>query len=171
MPTDKYPLLCGGTAAGELAVTRDALYTVFEAVCPGRDGLWSVWAVGQDSTLRIGVPEPVGNCLQIRRRFSQQLTGPLGPILRGELRPLSDEREQWSPLKSSLLPAPLRQKLQGLRGVLSCQQGGLCLVAIPRNDDAPFPLETMFCFAQPRQVKGRDCWVFAFDRRGCPRLP
>lgn len=168
---DKYPLLCGGIAAGELTVTRDTPNTVFDAVCPRREGLWSVWAVGRNSALRIGIPEPAGDRLHICRRFSPSMVEPLGDILRGELRPPADLRERWEPLSLSSLPMPLHQPLRGLRGVLTCQQNGLRLVAIPRNDAAPFPLEAMFCFAQPRRVSGTDCWVFALDDRGWPHMP
>lgn len=168
---DKYPMLVGGQAAGELTVQTESLYTVFDVSVPLRDGLWCVWAVGEQGTLRIGIPEPVGNRLRIRRRFSRQLTMPLGSLLRGELRSPADEREPWVPLASSALAAPLRQKLQGLRGVLSCQEGSLHLIAIPRNDIVPFPLESMFCFARLRSVKGRECWVFAFDGHGWPQMP
>lgn len=168
---DKYPIMDGEQAVGELTVRAEGLYTVFEVSAPLRDGLWCVWAVGRDSALRIGIPEPMDGRLRLCRRFSRQLTAPAGPLLRGELRPLAEEREQWSPLKPSALPAPLWQKLQGLRGVLSCQRDGLWLVAVPRNDGAPFPLEPMFCFARSRRVRGRMCWVFAFDETGCPRLP
>ena len=35
---DKYPVLEGKQAAGELTVTPEALYTVFDVSCPGREG-------------------------------------------------------------------------------------------------------------------------------------
>ena len=40
---------------------------------------------------------------------------------------------------------------------------GRLLLAFPRADDAPFPLEELFCFASFRQIKGSDFWIFAFD--------
>lgn len=168
---DKYPMLVGGQAAGELTVQTESLYTVFDASVPLRDGLWCVWAVGEQGTLRIGIPEPAGDRLRIRRRFSQQLTAPLGNLLRGELRSLAEEREQWAPPEAAQLNAYLRQRLRGIGGVLTCCQGSLRLIAIPQNDAAPFPLESMFCFARLRPVKGRACWVFAFDDHGWPQMP
>ena len=84
---DKYPVFREEQTVGELTVTPEALYTAFSVSCRGREGLWCAWAVGETGNLRIGVLEPENGCLQIRRRFSKRLTDPLGPILRGELRP------------------------------------------------------------------------------------
>ena len=117
---DKYPVFREEQTVGELTVAPDALYTAFSVSCRGREGLWCAWAVGERESLRIGVLEPENGCLQIRRRFSKRLTDPLGPILRGELRPLGEEREQWEPLRPELLRSPyLRCRLGGLSDVLT----------------------------------------------------
>ena len=119
---DKYPVFQEEQAAGELTVTPETLYTAFSGSCRGREGLWCAWAVGETGNLRIGVLEPENGCLQIRRRFSKRLTDPLGPILRGELRPLGEEREHWEPLRPELLRSPyLRCRLGGLSDVLTCR--------------------------------------------------
>ena len=166
---DKYPVFREEQAVGELTVAPEALYTAFSVSCRGREGLWCAWAVGERESLRIGVLEPENGCLQIRRRFSKQLTAPLGPILRGELRPLGDERERWESLGPELPRSPyLRCRLGGLSGVLTCKTENGRLIAVPRDDAAPFPLEAMFCFAHARRVKGRACWVFRFDDREWP---
>lgn len=133
---------------GELTVTPEALYTAFSVSCRGREGLWCAWAVGERESLRIGVLEPENGCLQIRRRFSKRLTDPLGPILRGELRPLGEEREQWEPLRPELLRSPdLRCRLGGLSDVLTCRPERGRLIAVPRDDAALFLWKP--CFALP----------------------
>ena len=119
---DKYPVFREEQTVGELTVAPDALYTAFSVSCRGQEGLWCAWAVGERESLLIGVLEPENGCLQIRRRFSKRLTDPLGPILRGELRPLGEEREQWEPLRPELLRSPyLRCRLGGLSDVLTCR--------------------------------------------------
>ena len=166
---DKYPVLEGDQATGEMTVTPEALYTVFDVSCPKRKGLWCAWAVGRTGRLRIGVLEPEAGCLYIRRRFSHELTAPLGTVLRGELRSLTEEREHWEPLNlDSLKSSYLRCQLGPLPGVLTCRMDGSRLIAVPRDDSRPFPLEAMFCFASSRPVKGRSCWVFRFDGREWP---
>ena len=152
-----------------MTVTPEALYTVFDVSCPKRKGLWCAWAVGRTGRLRIGVLEPEAGCLYIRRRFSHELTAPLGTVLRGELRSLTEEREHWEPLYlDSLKSSYLRCQLGPLPGVLTCRMDGSRLIAVPRDDSRPFPLEAMFCFASSRPVKGRSCWVFRFDGREWP---
>ena len=37
---DKYPVLEGKQAAGELTVSGESLYTVFDVSCAKREGLW-----------------------------------------------------------------------------------------------------------------------------------
>ena len=44
---DKYPVLEGKQAAGELTVSGESLYTVFDVSCAKREGLWCAWAVGE----------------------------------------------------------------------------------------------------------------------------
>ena len=164
-----YPVLEGDQATGEMTVTPEALYTVFDVSCPKRKGLWCAWAVGRTGRLRIGVLEPEAGCLYIRRRFSHELTAPLGTVLRGELRSLTEEREHWEPLNlDSLNSSYLRCPRGPLPGVLTCRMDGSRLIAVPRDDSRPFPLEAMFCFASSRPVKGRSCWVFRFDGREWP---
>ena len=166
---DKYPVFEGEKAAGEMTVYPEALYTVFAVSCPRREGLWTAWAVGETGRLRIGVPEPEGGCLRIRRRFSQRLTAPLGTLLRGELRPLGQEWERWEPLRPEALKSPyLRRTLGQAAGVLTCREEDGFQIAVPRDDTRPFPLEAMFCFAVFRRVEGKPCWVFRFNGREWP---
>lgn len=166
---DKYPVLEDGRQVGTLTVTPDRLYTVFDVSCALREGLWCVWATGERETLRIGVPEPEGDALRIRRRFSQSLTAPLGPLLYGELCPLGEERVQWEPLDPAELRTPyLRHQLSERTDVLRGRAGDRLLIAVPRDDSAPFPLEAMFCFARLRCLRGRDHWTFAFDASEWP---
>ena len=168
---DKYPVLEGRETVGELTVTPEKLYTAFDVSCSKREGLWSAWAIGETGTLRIGVPEPEGEALRICRRFSRELTAPVGTILRGELRPLGEEREHWTPLENGetqFQSGYLRSALRQQTGVLICREQDGFRLAFPRDDRAPFPLETMFCFAQSRRLKGREYWVFSFDENEWP---
>ena len=56
----------------------------------------------------------------------------------------------------------------GLSDVLTCRPERGRLIAVPRDDAAPFPLEAMFCFARSRCLQGRAYWVFRFDDREWP---
>ena len=169
---DKYPLLLDGRPEGELSVDREGLYTVFSARCPLAEGLWCAWAVGDQGELRLGVLEPEGRQGSIRRRFSLQLTAPLGRILRGELRPAGvREAETWedAPEPERLFRGQwLRQRLRGARGTLTRQAGETRYLALPYDPGKPFPLTALFCFARLRSIGEKRFVVYGFDRQERP---
>lgn len=169
---DRFPLLLDGRPAGELTVEREGLYTCFSARCPLPEGLWCAWAVGDRGELRLGVLEPEGRQGAIRRRFSRQLTAPLGRPLRGEARPAGARGpEVWEPAPApdQLFRAPwLRQRLKGVRGALSRRAGETRYLALPYDKGKPFPLTTLFCFARLRSIGAGAYVVYAFDGQERP---
>lgn len=174
---DKYPLLWAGRALGELTVEREGLYTRFTARCrlPEQEGLWCAWAVGECGELRLGVLEPRGEQAEIRRRFSGQMTAPLGTLRRAELRPAGEKASPaWeAPAEpEGLFRTPwLRQRLRGVKGVLTRREGERRYLALPYEPGAPFPLEPLFCLAGVRRMGEGTYVVYAFDRREWPVLP
>ena len=174
---DKFPLTRDGAAAGELEVREEALYTRFTARCrPDREGLWCAWAVGETGELRLGVLEPAGEELVISRRFSRQMTQPLGRLLRGEARPVqSGRRESLSAWRPEPAPARLfrsawlRGQLQGVRGALARPWAEGVELALPYDPAAPFPLVPMFCLASLRSIGEGRYVLYRFDRSERPR--
>ena len=169
---DKFPLLLEGSPAGELIAEPEGLYTWFSARCPLPDGLWCAWAVGDRGELRLGVLKPEGTQGTIRRRFSRQLTAPLGRLLRGEARPAgAREPETWEPAPApdQLFRAPwLRQRLKGVQGARTRRAGAVRYLALPYDRGKPFPLATLFCFARLRAIGGASYVVYAFDAQERP---
>ena len=167
---DKFPLLWEGKALGELIVEQEALYTWFTVRCrlPG-EGIWCAWAVGDKGELRLGVVEPQNG---IRRRFSRQMTAPLGKLLRGELRPAGDQAEEgWTvvPEPDRLFCTPwLRRQLRDVRGALTRTAEAGRFLALPYDEKRPFPLTPLFCLAQPRNIGGKRYLVYAFDGKEWP---
>ena len=169
---DKYPLMLEGKPTGELSVQREGLYTSFHARCPLPEGLWCAWAVGDRGELRLGILEPGEGQGTIRRRVSRQLTGPLGRLLRGEVRPAEvREPEVWESAAEpeGLFRAPwLRQRLKGARGALTRKVGDTRYLALPYDQGKAFPLTTLFCFAHIRRIGEAAYVVYAFDRQDHP---
>lgn len=167
---DKFPLLWEGKAIGELSAEQEALYTWFTVRCrlPGED-IWCAWAVGDRGELRLGVVEPQNG---IRRRFSHQMTAPLGKLLRGELRPAGDRTEEnWTaaPEPDRLFRTPwLRRQLRDVRGALTRTAEAGRFLALPYDEKQPFPLTPLFCLAQPRNIGGKRYLVYAFDGKEWP---
>ena len=74
---DKVPLYWENQVVGELMAEGEALYTWFSARSRLMgQGLWCAWAVGDRGEFRLGVLEPAGSQLTIRRRFSSRMTAP-----------------------------------------------------------------------------------------------
>lgn len=172
---DKFPLLWDGRSIGELTAEREALYTWFEARCRlPEKGLWCAWAVGDRGELRLGVLEPCGDRAAIRRRFSDRLTGPVGRLQWGEVRPAHPaEPGDWLPAAGAgdLFRSPwLRERLQNTAGVLTRQAAGRRYVALPYDAGRPFPLPALFCLARVCRIGGRDYVVYAFDSGERPVL-
>ena len=167
---DKFPLLWEGKAIGELSAEQETLYTRFTVRCrlPGED-IWCAWAVGDRGELRLGVVEPQNG---IRRRFSHQMTAPLGKLLRGELRPAGDRTEEnWTaaPEPDRLFRTPwLRRQLRDVRGALTRTAEAGRFLALPYDEKRPFPLTPLFCLAQPRNIGGKRYLVYAFDGKEWP---
>ena len=167
---DKFPLLWEGKAIGELSAEQETLYTWFTVRCrlPGED-IWCAWAVGDRGELRLGVVEPQNG---IRRRFSHQMTAPLGKLLRGELRPAGDRTEEnWTaaPEPDRLFRTPwLRRQLRDVRGALTRTAEAGRFLALPYDEKQPFPLTPLFCMAQPRNIGGKRYLVYAFDGKEWP---
>ena len=167
---DKFPLLWEGKAIGELSAEQETLYTWFTVRCrlPG-EGIWCAWAVGDRGELRLGVVEPQNG---IRRRFSHQMTAPLGKLLRGELRPAGDRTEEnWTatPEPDRLFRTPwLRRQLRDVRGALTRTAEAGRFLALPYDEKQPFPLTPLLCLAQPRNIGGKRYLVYAFDGKEWP---
>ena len=165
---DKFPLLWDSKSVGELTTEREALYTWFEVWCRlPEKGLWCAWAVGEQGELRLGVLEPRGDQAAIRRRFSDRLTGPVGRLRWGELRPAHpSEPGDWLTAERAgeLFRSPwLREQLRNTSGVLTRKAQGRRYVALPYDAGRPFPLPALFCLARVCRIGGRDYVVYAFD--------
>ena len=66
------PVYINQTEAGTLTVTRDGLYTVFEAEAPGCGGLVRLWVHGGGRSACLGVMQPWSGGLWLRRRLSRR---------------------------------------------------------------------------------------------------
>jgi hypothetical protein len=159
------PLLCEGKTIGQMQVEQEGEDTVFSACGqPPGNGLWCLWAVGQNSILRLGCPESAGEGFQLSRRFSSRMTVSLGQILRGELRTVQAV-SGWEKLNAPerfFRAEELRRGLREQGEVLVQQKGERQFLAIPYAAEKPFPMTGLFCFARICRIQGGVYAVFAF---------
>lgn len=69
--TGTYPIILSGTESGELSVTRDGLYWVFDAKCDPQPELVRLSVFGESGEGYLGVMEPCGDRLVLTKRLSR----------------------------------------------------------------------------------------------------
>ena len=172
---ERFPVLWEGKTCGELTMEREGLYTCFSARAHLPEGIRCAWVAGERGEVRLGILEPLqGGMWEIRRRVSNAAAAPMGRILRCEVRRVGECAPVWQavPEPERLFTTPFfRQGLQGTDGVLSCRRDGECLLALPWNKAAPFPLAPLFCLARLHCIGNRYYIVYAFDEKERPILP
>ena len=169
---ERLALMCEGRNVGELCVVRQGEDTVFSARCRQRQGLWCVWAVGQDGEVRLGCPEVQDGELKLSRRFSRRMTAAAGTVLRGELRTMhTASAPQWERVvqPEALFSLPeLCSAVRSCAAALTRPAGQGRLLALPYCPEKPIPLPEMFCFASIRTLQGGEYAVFTLDEAGWP---
>ena len=168
---DKLPILLDGTAVGELTVWDEGLYRVFQANCRCR-GVFRLCAIGENGSLRLGVPQPQGEALTLCRRCSVREAEGTGRLLRGELQSCEEgEHSPWQPAAhpEQLVRSPfLQERLRGLTGAMALREGDVLRLALPYSPRQPFWLSALFCFARICRIRGQTYAVFSFDKEEWP---
>ena len=65
------PILLNGEKCGTLELRRDGPFMLFEARCEHRTGLLRLWVFGREERGYLGVMQPEGEDLVLRRRLSR----------------------------------------------------------------------------------------------------
>lgn len=172
---EQFPIQLEGKSVGQLTMREEPLYWVCEAVCHvSTESIWRITLTGEKGTFRLGVPEPAGDCLTIRRRVSKQEIEPLGRIVGCTLTGGSSvvkPADSWTPVSTPaelFRSAVLRERLQSPGEALTQEQNGVRLLAFPMDVRQPFPLPMLFCMAHLRCIGGHWYVVFAFDKKENP---
>lgn len=171
------PVFCQGTPAGRLTLTETGGRVRAEMDCPlDSTGLFRGFLVCRNGEKTLGVLEPRGERMCLCRMLLPEELRALGPAERGELR-LSfafRQAQGWQALpcpEQFFRKAPFGPTLRGLEGALWRESRDLRFLALPFHSARPFPLVTLFCFAQIEIIQGRPFAVFAFDAGENPVMP
>ena len=175
---ERLKLYRSGQVVGELTAEPEGLYLRFHARCDlCGEGMFRAFAVGQRGEVPLGVLEPKGEGMGLRRTVRTGELQALGTIWRGELR-LSyafAHQTQWQSLAAAgeffQRDAQLARELSGIPGALWRQERNVRLLALPYRTDQPFPITTLFCFAQIQTIQGQVYVVYRFDRDDHPVFP
>ena len=104
------PILDNGERLGTLRISRDGLYTRFEAAIPARAGLHRLWLCGEQGAACLGLLTPEGETLVLRRRLSRAECRRLPAPLRCAA--LAEPKRE-TPEERPKQPGPHRIKLFG----------------------------------------------------------
>ena len=67
----QFPIIHDGRRIGVLETRREGAYTRFEARCAFLSGVWRLFLYGGGKSASLGVMQPEGGALVLRRRFSR----------------------------------------------------------------------------------------------------
>ena len=165
---ERVDVYCCGKCCGEAIMKEDGVRV---EICtqiddPG-DGLYRAILEGERGQLSLGVMEPENGRLTLRRRPEWCEVERLGMVrcVRVGCAFAFGQKKVWNETNepSSLLRSEfLRSRLSSQRAWWRRGNDGFTL-ALPLRSDAPFPLETLFCFACVERVEGELCVVYRFD--------
>lgn len=156
-----YPLLINGKEAGRLRVSGEGLYTVFEAECEGKsDGLIRLWVHGQEGSAYLGIPEPVGSGMYLRKRLTRtELEAfPKNIECASDMNSLHNKENDKAKADSCIETegeSGLRW-FRGRGGSLIAQDSDCLLIAIPEN------LRTEKPGLRRREIEGKKYIVFRY---------
>ncbi len=170
----EYPVVYAGASAGKVRLTEEGSRVCLEMDCPGNDsGLFRGFLICRGGELPLGVLEPKGQRLYLRRLLYRAELERLGAPVRGELRLSFPFRRQegWQRVEDPrrfFRRTAFGQGLEAVEDALWCEARGLRYLALPFDCRRPFLLSCLFCFARIHEIGGRSYAVFAFDQEENP---
>lgn len=167
----EYPIIIGGEERGNLRVSQEGLYTVFEAELPGvYEGMHRIWLHGGGRSAYLGLLQPWSGGMYLRKKYSKSAMHSIPQIVErvsdkeremAENPPRPEEKAP-EPGPSCPWPAPLPEDGGGLLwyrrsdGSLVSHDGLSGLVALPAN------MRKAVAGAALRVIDGREYIVFRY---------
>lgn len=172
-----HPIYYENRQVGTIVLLEQGGRTQVEVSCRlDGSGLYRAYLLCQEGEYPLGVLEPRGEDVYLRRTVLTGELRRLGPVRYGEARmsyAFSSGRSVWKNLEQSEQFFHRDQELSALlpperRGVRWRQEGELRYLALPYDPRQPFPLPRLFCFASIQSIGGSSYVVYAFDREDQP---
>ena len=174
----EYPVFYRETQIGKAAVTPQGARTQAEvSCCRDNSGLFRAYLLCERGEYPLGVLEPRGERMGLHRTLRTGELQTLGRILRCEIRMsyAFSRQETWEPLATAEgffgRDANLTRQAAAVPGALWRVERGQKLLALPYASNRPFPLPSLFCFAQIRTIQGSSYVVYRFSEAGNPLFP
>lgn len=135
-----FPLMVDGRELGRLSVEKQGLFTVFEAYCPGQEGLLRLSVYGEGREAYLGLMQPKSSGLYLKRKLSRaQLADFPGRIEYAAPAAMTqpEKKATTPPAEDFAPPSPQESGEGGLTwfrrcdGSLVSHDGKSCIVALP----------------------------------------
>ena len=173
-----YPVLYHDEQVGQVAVEiQGTRVQVFVSCQRDNSGLFRGYLLCEKGEYPLGVLEPRGERMELRRTLRAGELRALGAIWRGDIRmSYAFAREStWEPVKAAgeffQRDPHLARGVEKIEGALWREERGQRQLALPYAPERPFPLVELFCFAQVRLIEGKSYVIYRFDREDHPALP
>lgn len=171
-----YPLLLSGEKAGTLRIEQQGLYTCMEVTAEAREGLLRIWVQGGGREAYLGIMQPEGEGLSLRRRLSRRELAAFPQVIEqasDQQLPPQEEvnitQEPQEPEQTLALPLPEHEPQvastvepptliwqERRDGSLVTEEGGHRLLALPAS------LRHVPQGANLRRIGGREYLVFRY---------
>ena len=166
------PLVYGGEEIGQLVLTPAGERTAVETKLPRNDsGLFRGVLCCRQGEIPLGILEPQGNSLFLRRLLLTEEIRALGGAVSGEMRmSYAFCQTQWQALGNTVFfkTELFQRRIQRRENILWRSDGSLRFLALPFQSDAPFPFPDLFCFARILTIQHCRYVVFAFNDQDFP---
>lgn len=167
---EQLQVFCRSSCQGKATVERnDSRAEINVSMKDPADGLYRAVLTGERGTLPLGVLEPHHGTLLLRRRPYLRDIECLGMLKDVQVsRSFAFHRSDiWKVTDhaSDLVHSPfLKKRLEQYPTIRWKKTGDSLCLALPLREDAPFPLDALFCFARIESVEGKRCVVYTFDK-------
>lgn len=137
--------------------------------CPRDDsGLFRGYLLFPRGEIMLGVLEPCGKQMMLRRTLLRKEIEKLGTPIAGEVRMSFPFRQapDWQQVKRPEEVFRSKEMVGRLRrweGGLWKKERGKTLLALPYHSGKPFPMTGLFCFARIQSIGQKQYAVFTFD--------
>ena len=166
------PFLYSGKEIGQLVITAAGERTQIEATVPRDDsGLFRGTLCCRRGEIPLGILEPQGRYLVLRRLLLSEEIHALGGAVSGEMRlSYAFHQTQWQPLGDApFFTKPLfRGRIDRKGDILWRTDGRLRFLAFPFQINHPFPMPELFCFARILTIHHLNYAVYAFNDQDFP---
>ena len=161
---------CRGEAQIETADGRAEISVTMEDPA---DGLYRAVLVGAWGQLTLGVLEPKGGNLVLRRRPYLRDVDRLGELhcVQADCSFHFRKKKLWQKTETpaALVESDfLRKRLTAVSCAWWRREKERLILALPLEEGRPFPLEALFCLGKIQCVEERWCVVYGFDKNELP---